>query len=41
MLETLWILLRLGVPVSIEYDIIENGNGVTGNSKNPNMGNFG
>ncbi len=25
----------------IGYDIIENGNGVSGNSKNPNMGNFG
>jgi hypothetical protein len=32
-----WILLRLGVQVSIGYGIIENGNGVTGNLKNPNM----
>ncbi len=36
-----WILLRLGVQVSIGYDIIENGKGVPGNSKNPNMGNLG
>jgi hypothetical protein len=27
--------------ISIGYGIIENGNGVTGNSKNPNMQNFG
>jgi hypothetical protein len=36
-----WILLRLGVQVSIGYNIIENENGVTGYSKNPNMVIFG
>jgi hypothetical protein len=33
--------LKLGVHVSIGYDIIDNENMVTGNLKNPKMQNFG
>jgi hypothetical protein len=35
------ILFKFGTQVSTGYDIIYNGNRVTGNSNNPNMGNFG